>query len=74
MVYPILTLLQDMGHIEEATPAGAQAIHGHGGRHRNLAEAAGGRGLFARLRSWRRRASGPTADRFAAPWKTCARR
>ena len=24
MVYPILTLLQDMGHIEEATPGGAR--------------------------------------------------
>ena len=74
MVYPILTLLQDMGHIEEATPGGA--------RKQFTATAEGTEHLAARSRrsrrslrgcqSWRLRANGPTADRSAAPWKTCA--
>ena len=75
MVYPILTLLQDMGQIEEATPGGARkqfAVTAEGTEHlaarRQEVEA-----LFARLSELASRANGPTADRSAAPWKTCAR-
>ena len=74
MVYPILTLLQDMGHIEEATPGGARkhfTATAEGTEHlaarKQEVEA-----LFARLSERRLRANGPTADRSAAPWKTCA--
>ena len=76
MVYPILTLLQDMGQIEEAAPGGARkqfTVTAEGTEH--LADkAAGGRGAVCALVGTRVGASsGPTADRSAAPWKTCAR-
>ena len=75
MVYPILTLLQDMGQIEEAASGGARkqfTVTAEGTEHlaakRQEVEA-----LFARLAELASRASGPTADRSAAPWGTCAR-
>ena len=46
VIYPTLTLLQDMGRIEEATAGrSAQGVRGHRGRHRRArGEEAGSRG------------------------------